>query len=239
MRRFVLGRRVASIGLLLLLATSLFFLGNFLATKGIAWAGNFGSIAAFFLAFVAFVMPVFTRWWNTPQPVSMVDATQAADDLAVSLSQQLADEDKTRRVHDPRPLPVRWEVTPIAEAKMRGASLGNQDDAAGSLSTILAGKFDEILQVFSRVPSRRLVILGRAGAGKSVLVTKLARELLTSRTSGGPVPVILPAATWDPTNSLSDWIAAQLTVSHPGLSVRIKLATGNTANLAQMLASRN
>jgi hypothetical protein len=31
----------------------------------------------------------------------------------------------------------------------------------------LAGEGDEIVEVFNRLPSRRLVVLGRAGAGKT------------------------------------------------------------------------
>src|SRR5689334_15035188 len=94
------------------------------------------------------------------------------------------------------------------------------DDEESSLKN-LAGKFDEILTVFNQVQSHRLVILGVAGAGKTALVIKLARELLAARRSGMPIPVIMPMAAWSSDQRLADWISTQLELNHPGLALRV------------------
>lgn len=100
----------------------------------------------------------------------------------------------------------------------------------------LAGQFDDVLSAFYQVPSRRLVILGPAGAGKSVLAIKLASQLLKSRKTGMRVPVIVSAATWDVGSGLFEWIADQLIRNHPGLALQVKSATGEVTTLAHALA---
>jgi hypothetical protein len=64
--------------------------------------------------------------------------------------------------------------------------------------------------------------------------------LLTSRhdSAGGlvkAVPVILPAVSWDPAESLFPWIAAWLSRNYPNLSTRVKGATGQATSLAMTL----
>jgi len=236
--RSVFGRRAVATVLLLLLAGGLFILGRLLAAKGMTWAGEFGSIAAFFVAVVALLGPIFARWLRGPSPITTLNVSQATDDLASSLSQQLAEEEQLRRINDPRPLPVRWDVTALAKAAMPGVTFGSVDDNLEEMwLTGFAGQFDDIASVFNRVRSRRLVILGPVGAGKSVLATKLARELLVTRQPGMPVPVILPAANWDPDRKLVSWITTQLISNHPGLAVRVKAATGEATTLAHLIAS--
>jgi hypothetical protein len=141
----------------------------------------------------------------------------AKADLAGALRQQWGDEDPLPRRHigEKRPMPVRWEVTSAAEAVMSGAST----DGTRTPSERPAGDFNDILAVFSQLPSRRLVVLGTAGAGKSVLVSNLASRLLSVRTPGDPVPIIVRAARWDPNKKLSDWIADELARQYPGLCV--------------------
>jgi hypothetical protein len=55
----------------------------------------------------------------------------------------------------------------------------------------------------------RLVILGRAGSGKSVLVRRLALDLL-KKNPGGPVPVIFGLASWTGQAGLKDWLIGEL-----------------------------
>ena len=107
-------------------------------------------------------------------------------------------------------MPVRWE--PTEEAVMSGLSPGGTfNEDARSTPQDLAGNFNDVRALLDGVPSRRLLVLGRPGAGKSVLVSKLARELLYAPPPGGPpLPVIMRAATWDPERGLSDWIADDL-----------------------------
>lgn len=236
MRRWI-DRRVQATALLALVALGVYLLGRFLSTKGMSWAGEFGSIASFFLAGFVFVVPLFGRWLRGAPPPSLVSVAQAGDDLAATLARQWTEEEQLRRINDPRPLPVRWEVTSMAETAMLGTPYGVISDDVNALPlSAFAGQFNEILPVFNRVPGRRLVILGPAGAGKSVLVMKLARELLAVRQASMPVPVIISAATWN-TDSLTEWIADQLASNHPGLALRVKDATGKITSLAHALTA--
>ena len=236
--RSVFRRRAVATTLLLVLAIGLFIIGRLLSKKGMDWAGQFGSIAAAFIAFVTLLQPIFVRWFRGPSPISTLNVRQATDDLVSSFREQLDEEEQLRRVNDPRPLPVRWEVTAQARAAMPGVSLGSVgNDFETPPPTVYAGQFDDIVSVFNEIPSHRLVILGPAGAGKTVLATKLARELLTTWQYGTPVPVILPAASWDPDSNLATWISHQLTSDHPGLAVQVKSTIGEATSLADSIAA--
>ena len=227
-RRVRSGLGLAAI--LILLAAGTWLLSSYLRAKGMAWAGNFGSFASAVLGVAALLTPIGSRLLGGvrgPPPVSRIDIPQARDDLAAALAMQWADEERLRRINDPRPLPVRWDAGP-AEALAQGAP---------ALPDGLAGQFDDIAQLFGRLPSRRLVILGDAGAGKSVLVIKLARELLADHDATTLVPVIVPASAWDPGIDLPNWIAGQLRRSLPGLAQRVRDATGKVVTLAYALAT--
>ena len=65
----------------------------------------------------------------------------------------------------------------------------------------------------------RLVICGPAGSGKSVLARLLMAELLQDQRPGDPVPVFLPAWSWDPrAEALNEWIKRSIARSYPELS---------------------
>lgn len=114
--------------------------------------------------------------------------------------------------HDPRPLPVRWAL---------------RDGP-------VTGTYDDVADVFLGLPRRRLVILGPAGAGKSVLAAKLAQDLLARREPDDPVPVIFNAATWRPDDNVTSWMEAELTLAFPSLDATVVSADG-TITLARML----
>jgi NACHT domain len=227
------GRRLGAVVVLAALAVGVFWLGQYLHSKGLVWAANSSSVAAAALAAVALLTPVLSRLLHTlsgPPPLSRTSIVQARDDLAVALAREWAEEERLRQINDPRPLPVAWAVTPTARAASAATANAATIDAAG-------GQFETILSLFAQLSPPRLIILGRAGAGKSVLVIKLARELLTARQADDiPVPVILPAAAWDLDASLPEWIAEQLCNNRPGLLHPIKDATGKVTTLALALA---
>lgn len=77
----------------------------------------------------------------------------------------------------------------------------------------LDGQSEDIRSVFDQIPSGRLVILGKAGSGKSTLVQQLAQSLLDpkERVSGAAVPVIFALSSWNPHRQrLRAWLAASL-----------------------------
>ncbi|MFF9351185.1 NACHT domain-containing protein [Streptomyces sp. NPDC014734] len=110
---------------------------------------------------------------------------------------------------DPEPLPVRW--TP----SRRVASAGEYVPAGSGTDTI-AGTFLRLR------PRRRLVVLGAAGSGKTVLSVLLTLELLARRLTQGeddvPVPLVLSLESWDTRRqSFTDWLMDRLRQDHPGL----------------------
>lgn len=158
-----------------------------------------------------------------------VDLGQVVGELAVAVKNQWDSEAEVRRINDPYPLPVAWraadddvaEPWPLLEDLARAWPGGPPGDSAlwPPDATGLAGQDADIGRVFSeRVPTRRLVILGEPGAGKSVLLIRLLQDLIARRSDGDPVPVLFSLASWDAHQSLKIWMADQLRRTYPGLA---------------------
>lgn len=158
-----------------------------------------------------------------------VDLGKVVDNLAIAVKNQWDSEVEVRRVNDPYPLPVAWRaaeasltedwplLTDLARAWPGGPpgdpTLWPSDDSG------LAGQGPEISEVFSvRVPTRRLVVLGEPGAGKSVLLIRLLQDLIARRADGGAVPVLFSLASWNPNQPLKAWMAGELRRTYPGLT---------------------
>ena len=151
---------------------------------------------------------------------------RAADLLASAVAEQWKAESAQRRVHDPFPLPVRW-----TKAERLMDYWANIAGTAGPVHTSpsLDGKLDEIVRFYSQIPSGRLLVLGRAGSGKTILAVRFAIDYLALRAKSNPVPVIFSLGSWDPTAiSLRDWLVARLVEDYPGLAASDR----STSNLA-------
>ncbi|WP_405727298.1 NACHT domain-containing protein [Streptomyces sp. NBC_00028] len=152
-----------------------------------------------------------------------------ADRLAVAVRRQWEAEAMVRRLDDPYPLPVSWQPAdprygepwallremagnwPAARPEARSGWAGGPEE--------LAGTGGEIAEVFlARVPTRRLVVLGGPGSGKTMLLVRLLLALLADRPAGGPVPVLFSPASWNPAvQPLESWMAEQLARDYSGL----------------------
>jgi hypothetical protein len=102
-----LGRSAGVALFLVVVAALAYWLGRFLAGRGVSWAGDFGSAVSLFTGVFALISPVFSRlprWLGGPAPISRVGIPQARDDLATALGQQCKGEERLRRINDPRPL---------------------------------------------------------------------------------------------------------------------------------------
>ncbi|MGW1198417.1 helix-turn-helix domain-containing protein [Streptomyces sp. NPDC002536] len=154
------------------------------------------------------------------QPGSAVYESLAgvADLLAQAVAARWQREEEQRQVHDPYPLPVRWR--PVAEELIDHWANIRRLPAGGTHGPLdLSGRLDEIVGVYRRIPSGRLVVLGRSGSGKTVLTVRFVLDRLKSRTRTETVPVIFSIGSWDPSViTFRDWLAAQLTRDHPGLA---------------------
>ncbi|MFF0778234.1 NACHT domain-containing protein [Streptomyces sp. NPDC003720] len=133
-----------------------------------------------------------------------------------------------RRLNDPFPLSVEWvaadadlvESWPHLRELAEGWP-GHSSEAASAWAVSprgLAGEGGEIAKTFERVPTRRLVVLGDPGGGKTMLLIRLLLALLERRPPQGPVPVLFPLASWDPARQdLYTCMTLDLEQDHPAL----------------------
>ncbi|MEU1820293.1 hypothetical protein ABZ543_34715 [Streptomyces roseifaciens] len=143
---------------------------------------------------------------------------RVAEDLAAALAGEYARDERQSRIHDPVPIPVRWSAADPQvsdhEANIMGAPATT--DPAPAPAPDRDGRFDAIGRFFTSLPNGRLVILGAPGAGKSALALRLARALLDDRVPLTAVPVLLPLASWNPTEQDPwHWAARRLAALHP------------------------
>ncbi|WP_274034703.1 NACHT domain-containing protein [Streptomyces sp. MMBL 11-1] len=132
------------------------------------------------------------RWMSDPY------LARAVEDLTEDLSLRYGGDERWELIRNPEPIEVPWREEE-----------GGGSGAPGSGS---------VAAYFRATPARRLVITGGPGAGKSVLALRLATELLQERQTRegreGPVPVIVPLASWDPREGLYPWIARHVAAEH-------------------------
>lgn len=155
----------------------------------------------------------------------------AADDLAHAVGARWGREEELRRIQDPFPLPVGWQVAP-GDMMDRWENIRRVSPGETAKPLQLNGHLPEIADIYRRIPSGRLVVLGRAGSGKSVLAVRFVLDLLRTRERGDAVPVVFSLGSWNPvTTAFRDWLAGQLVRDHPGLAA----STRGGSNLATQL----
>jgi NACHT domain len=198
------------------------------------------SIPGLFLAWASF------RWQGDRDPT----LDEVADRLAGAVSRQWDAEASLRRLYDPHPLPVAWTPAPPSlvenwESLIRIASEWPDDPAAPMTGWAvdpaeLAGSGGELAAVLAqRVPTRRLVVLGAPGAGKTLLLVRLVLDLLGQRESGKAVPVLASLASWNPVKQeLHPWLARRLATDYPGLTEPGPTSSGAPSLLMDLLRSR-
>ncbi|WP_255953753.1 helix-turn-helix domain-containing protein [Streptomyces odontomachi] len=155
---------------------------------------------------------------GAPTPAGV--AADAAEQLARLMAARWQREEEQRHIHDPFPLPVRWQPGPEAQTD-HWANILCLPPGGDADPLDLTGRLDGIARTYRRIPSGRLVILGRAGSGKTILTLRLVLDLLKTRTDTEPIPVIFSIGTWNPTtHTLRDWLAKRLTRDHPGYAAQ-------------------
>ncbi|MFB9928099.1 helix-turn-helix domain-containing protein [Amycolatopsis halotolerans] len=154
--------------------------------------------------------------------------SDAADQFAQVVASRWQREEEQRRVHDPFPLPVRWH---LASERLtdRWDNIRGVPPGGATEPLKLDGELDDVADVYRRIPSGRLVVLGRAGSGKTILTLRFVLSRLRTRSAGEPVPTIFAVSAWDPTAStLRDWLIERLPQDYPDYP-------GLTASLAAEL----
>jgi cytidylate kinase len=152
--------------------------------------------------------------------------------IAPLLLRQWSERAAERQVHDPGAMQVRFKVTAFTRSLMTTVLAGDGARQPHELS----GDFDSISDVFRQ--ACRLVITGPAGSGKSVLALKLACDLAEGDLTDGLLPVVLPAASWKPGETLGAWIADELISIDHELSLRPREAADKKTTLARAIADR-
>jgi len=149
----------------------------------------------------------------------VVQVERSADQLARAVKAQWDEEEQIRRIQDPVPLPVRWtSADPVLSDHL--VNILGTSDRQGRFG----GTLHDVVAVFNGIPSRRLVVIGEPGAGKTVFALRLTLGLLASRQPGNPVPVIFSLHGWNPheQGNLQDWLAQRLAADYPALANRSK-----------------
>jgi len=161
-------------------------------------------------------------------PAPTPELGRACDSLARAVRRLRIPASEFRQLHGQAPLTVRWttatteklavswdSIARLATADHVPGRLGLAADSAAGLD----GGSEEIGDLLFRVPTRRLVIVGAPGSGKSVLLLRLVERLLGARGAGEPVPVPVRAVSWNPEEQhLHAWLAERLVDDYPGLA---------------------
>ncbi|MEV6275194.1 NACHT domain-containing protein [Nocardia sp. NPDC051832] len=147
---------------------------------------------------------------SRPGPDQSAHLDELTETLAVAVGAQWRDEEKFRRVHGTLALKTRWVNGPD-RLQDRWEHIHGSESQNTPID--LSGQLEQIIDVFERVPSGRLVVLGKGGAGKTILASQFLLQSLERRARGlgGPVPVLFALSSWDPeTTSLRTWLEGQL-----------------------------
>jgi transcriptional regulator with XRE-family HTH domain len=155
---------------------------------------------------------------SRPESPFELRLAEATDDLAHAVGARLGREEELRRIQDPFPLPVRWQLAPD-DVMDHWENICRRLPGESARPLDLAGRLPEVAEIHGRIPSGRLVVLGRAGSGKSVLAARFVLDILRTRARGDAVPVVFGLGSWNPTSTgFRDWLAGQLVRDHPGLA---------------------
>ncbi|MFR9727708.1 NACHT domain-containing protein [Saccharopolyspora sp. MS10] len=115
--------------------------------------------------------------------------------------------EREERVHDLSPLPLRCRMAAEELAEYRPGPAERPD---------LTGELSRIADLHERVPSRRLVVLGEAGMGKSALCLRFVLDVLDRRRDTEAVPVLFALGSWDPAAvPLTGWLIERLARDYP------------------------
>ncbi|WP_243793772.1 NACHT domain-containing NTPase [Saccharopolyspora gloriosae] len=119
-------------------------------------------------------------------------------ELALEVRERWEREARRRRILPE--LPMRWHQVPAQVPENES----DRDDPR------------DIARFYRDISPRRLVVLGDAGVGKSVLCMRFVLTTLKRREPNGPVPVLYSLGSWNPSAiSLHDWLIERLSKDYP------------------------
>ncbi|MFC4054382.1 NACHT domain-containing protein [Actinomadura syzygii] len=185
---------------LLVLCVPLFAVWRIRGLEQAGWLAAILALAPLVVTTVGWI----GRQGDAPDSTEGVDA--AAADLVAVVRRDWRAEAANRELLGPEPvLSVRWSAAPADLADHREVVFGRR-----SRRFRMDGDALRVVEALERVPTRRLVILGAPGAGKTALAVLLTLGLLEKHEEGDPVPVIFSLASWDPAEELKTWLVRRL-----------------------------
>lgn len=152
----------------------------------------------------------------------------AADELAKAVRKEWEKEATLRRLLEPAPLPVRWQVTKRRVAgRIEGAIADDGRARFAPLPGCAAvtrdvlhrgGSLPALHAVYGGLASGRLLLVGEPAVGKTSAAVLLIREALKHRAKAAPevrphipVPVMLTPFGWDPDEEdVTAWAAGRI-----------------------------
>jgi NACHT domain len=184
---------------------------------------------------------------GTDQGLSL---SKVADQLAKNVEEVWQGEEEKRRINDP-PLRVSWQAVDanlvekwddvVQCVKDEWRNWPHSDPAGWAIDpTGLAGSgLTQFARVLGQVPTGRLLVLGKPGAGKTMLLARLMWDRPTPRSPGDPVPVLVSLASWRPAEQdLIPWLIEQLPLTYPMLEKPAPPDTGKRNRAAALLAEK-
>jgi hypothetical protein len=182
------------------------------ATVPERWKNIAGWLSALVMLFTAVLVCVeaYRRGRSSVAHAATLSTRQLdefADRLADTVRFQWHNEIDTRRLHSPAPLAATWWIKKTAGATSYGRKRQQ-----------LRGDLRDIVATFRALRKRHVVIVGAEGAGKSVLAMLLTTNLIRTRKTDEPVPVLLSLSDWEPAGEhLANWLARRLAEEYPAI----------------------
>lgn len=198
-------------------AAAAYWISSELATGGLDTADQTSSVVAAFAALISLALAAFPLLSPRSSERTNTSRELLAEQLAEQVRALSVREQEHWRTGDPRPLPVQWR-TASEELFDRWENIHGAAEGADHGPVPLAGDFTRILRTYAAVPAQRLIILGKAGAGKTALAQHLILALLAENDRARPVPVLFSLNSWDASSvRLRDWMIHQLVRDYPFL----------------------
>ncbi|MFI1573507.1 NACHT domain-containing protein [Streptomyces anulatus] len=164
------------------------------------------------------IIKYFTPPPESPPPPENSPAGKA-NLLAEVVGGFLKSEEEQLRLWDPAPLPLRFRA--VSPELAAGCNIGPVLRTGSSEVLPLDQPLKDLAAAYEGKEPGRLLVLGRAGSGKTVLIRRFAMDRLKARGPYGsdPVPVIFSLGSWDPhKTSLRNWLIGRLERDYPFLA---------------------
>jgi hypothetical protein len=171
-------------------------------------ADQMGSVLSATGAWIALPVGVLALWTLSARTTQVL-ADDPVERLADLVARQWNAEAVRRGLRGSAPMRIGWRVTerPVAVPPGEIVDLG----PVRVTRIRVSGEVGDLAATWRELPFRRLVVIGRPGAGKTSAAVLLTCDLLAGRKPGDPVPVLLDLSGWRPSGERFEvWLGRTL-----------------------------